>query len=176
MRLRRIAAPKVVVDVGAYIGLYSIAFSLACPAAKIIALEPSSANYALLRKNIASFENIVTKQVAVWREDGQVEVGMRDDYIDSGFTAIGGKHNKETVNAVKLDRVAPKIDYVKVDVEGSAIEVIRGAMRVLNEDRPTFQISFHEEERQMRNIFRAAQYQLGYTILGEDIFIPWSNG
>lgn len=58
--------PRVIFDAGANIGLASIFYANKCPEAKIIAIEPESANFEMLKKNTASYPNIFAIQGALW--------------------------------------------------------------------------------------------------------------
>lgn len=124
-------SPKVIVDAGANIGLTAIFFANRYPGARIIAVEPDSSNYEMLRKNIAPYSNIVAVRAALWNENKEINL------IDpgAGQTAYqthdgSGVPNLrlQVVPGITLDRLMSDfdirfIDLLKVDIEGSEKEV-----------------------------------------------------
>ena len=124
--------PETIVDAGANVGLASIYFAAKYPQARIIAIEPESSNYELLKKNVAPYRNIQTLNAALWNENALI------DLIDPGvghfgfITAQGApaasSSNLGKVRAITMDRVIDdygldKIDILKIDIEGSEKEV-----------------------------------------------------
>jgi len=61
-------AGKIVVDVGAHIGAFSVLAALG-GARRVLAFEAGADNYALLVRNCADFPAIECRQAAVWRSD-----------------------------------------------------------------------------------------------------------
>lgn len=125
--------PKVIVDAGANIGLASIYFANKYPNTKIISIEPEVRNYELLKKNLASYENVHCLHAAVWNVDGTIEL------VDPGLGNWGFMTQSEktqdisapvshTVNAYTIETIMEKfdidrIDILKVDIEGAEKEV-----------------------------------------------------
>lgn len=62
-------SPRVIVDAGANIGLTAVYFANQFPAARILALEPESSNYALLCKNTAAYP-----QAALWSSTATLDL------------------------------------------------------------------------------------------------------
>jgi FkbM family methyltransferase len=118
--------PATIVDAGAHIGMASILFARRYPLAKIIAIEPEPSNFALLLRNTSSYKNILPVCAALWREDGEVTLGSSSVHPKGAFQIV---ENGETrVRAVTIDTVMREtgiqsIDILKVDIEGSEIEV-----------------------------------------------------
>jgi len=122
--------PQLIVDAGANIGLATIFFANRYPEAKIIAVEPDSSNYEMLKKNIAPYSNIVAVRAALWNENKEVNL------IDAGAgqTAYqthdrsAAKPPLQVVPGITLDKLMNDfdvrfIDLLKVDIEGSEKEV-----------------------------------------------------
>ena len=68
--------PRVIIDAGANIGVASIYFANRYPEAKIFAIEPEPANYALLVKNTHLYPSIVPVHAALWNHDGEISVSL----------------------------------------------------------------------------------------------------
>lgn len=67
-------SPRVIVDAGANIGLTSVFYANKHPGAKIFAIEPEPSNFELLKKNTASYTNVVRIQAALLRENEPVGI------------------------------------------------------------------------------------------------------
>ena len=70
--------PQVIIDLGANIGLTSVFFKTKYPNAKVIAVEPEQFNFELLKKNTASFNNMILYHSGIWNKSTYLEV------IDTG--------------------------------------------------------------------------------------------
>lgn len=71
---RSFPSPRVIVDAGANVGLTSVFYANAYRGAKIIAVEPEPSNFALLKKNVAPYPNIVAVQAALWNENTMLSI------------------------------------------------------------------------------------------------------
>jgi FkbM family methyltransferase len=114
--------PKVIIDAGAHIGLASIYFANRYPSARIIAIEPETDNFRLLRKNVARYANIETVWAALLPIDGFV--GLRDHGETWGFEVDG----PGSIPAISMQSLLSGfgidcIDLLKLDIEGSEREL-----------------------------------------------------
>jgi FkbM family methyltransferase len=124
-------SPKVIVDAGANIGLTAIFFANRYPATRIIAVEPDSSNYEMLRKNVAPYPNIIAVRAALWNENGEINLadpGAGQTAYQTFERSEGSDRRYQVVPAVTLDRLMNHfdihfIDLLKVDIEGSEKEV-----------------------------------------------------
>lgn len=127
-----LGGPPLIVDCGAYIGASSVWFALAHPAARVIALEPDPANYALLQANATELPAVEPVRCAIAARPGRVRVldpgrgswGMRTS-ADSRH-ADGepiGEAPAMTIEQV-LERAGDAIPFIlKVDIEGAEDEL-----------------------------------------------------
>jgi len=152
------------IDVGAYLGVYSIlAARVGCK--KVIAIEPNPRTYKQLERNVALnflVPEICTLQIAV----GEVEesVSLKFPYgrpLSSG-TQISKMLETENlsewetqgnVQMVRLDSliVASKKEEVvlKIDVEGFELEVLKGATDLLINNFPQIIVEILSDERKV---------------------------
>jgi FkbM family methyltransferase len=124
-------SPELIVDAGANIGLATIFFANRYPKAKIIAVEPDSSNYQMLRKNIAPYPNVFAVRAALWSENKEVNlvdpgVGQTAYQTHDGWA--GPNLPVQVVPGITLDKLMSDfdmrfIDLLKVDIEGSEKEV-----------------------------------------------------
>jgi FkbM family methyltransferase len=134
----QLSEPKVIVDAGANIGLASRYFAERWPNAKIIALEPESSNFELLCRNVAGCPNVTPLKRALWKSSGSIELfdpGLdkwafraNTDVAETGETWLGTPHSVGTTPCVSVADLMreyrlPRIDLLKVDIEGAEKEV-----------------------------------------------------
>jgi FkbM family methyltransferase len=133
-------APRVIVDAGAYTGLSTAFFATRYPDAAIIAIEPDDGNFAMLARNTAGFPNVRLVQAALWSQSGTVSLedpgdgawGIRLAGVASPDAAVNAAHQGTGVRAVTVPEIMrehdlPGIDLLKVDIEGSEMEVFSHA-------------------------------------------------
>lgn len=137
---------QVVIDIGANIGWFSLLFASRCPNAKIHAFEPLPLFFNYLQQNVKL--NGFEKTVSVH------QIGLSDENKDvSYFVEPGNGTNASMINVADSDNVqviGGKVitldqwvsqtqvepDFVKCDVEGAELLVMRGADSVLTSSRP----------------------------------------
>jgi FkbM family methyltransferase len=137
----------VVMDVGANIGLMSLhAARLVGPEGRVWSFEPSPFILERLQENIAlnGFENVISAiNVAlgdrsevreVFRYPG-VNLG-RTSLIHSGGGVADGKVAVDTVDHVVSANGIDEVRFLKVDVEGFELQVLRGAQSLLKSAAP----------------------------------------
>ncbi len=84
--------PKIILDIGANIGISAIYFAIRYPTAEIYAFEPMPDNYKLLEKNVREYENIKTFNVALGKEEGRFNIHNSDtdtNYGGASFHKLG---------------------------------------------------------------------------------------
>jgi hypothetical protein len=78
-------------------------------------------------------------------------------------------HRRITVPCVKLDTIAklkgfPKLDLIKVDVEGAELKVLKGCKRIVNEFKPIFSIDVNHYDGQFEDV-SALMREFDYEII-----------
>jgi FkbM family methyltransferase len=126
------------IDVGAHIGSTLSAIVRRSPRGKHLAFEPVPRKAAWLRRK---FPEVEVRAVALADRTGTVS--FEEDHSRSGFSSIapeGGACGGElTVACDRLDNVvdpARRVGFLKIDVEGAELLVLRGATELLHRDRP----------------------------------------
>ena len=123
------------VDVGAYIGLYTIAVGLRLRGSgRIIAFEPDNHNFSLLQQHVrlnGLEKQIELHQCAVSDKDGQCCFSAECSAL-SRLVSPGANH-ATIIQVITLDSVfaGERIDILKIDVEGYEEMVLRGAYDLL---------------------------------------------
>jgi FkbM family methyltransferase len=160
--------PAVIIDAGANVGYASVFFALKYPSARIIAIEPETANFAVLRQNTAAFPNISPIKAALWPTSGYVNL-LNPGFGSWGFEAADPNEPQPNLPALEkvraitihdiLDEFAlSSIDILKVDIEGGEKDLFAGSPEWL-ERVGVVMIELHDQ-RQMgcsRNFFVATR-------------------
>jgi len=125
---------KVIIDVGAHSGLFSIYCRGFNYKAKIFALEPEPENFKILKQNIKrnKISGIVLSQSALAGETGRRDLLVAADNHNHRLLSPDEKpaiDKKITVQAVSLndycrDKKIVKADLIKIDIEGGEYELI----------------------------------------------------
>jgi FkbM family methyltransferase len=132
-----VRAGDVVVDVGAYIGLYALALGKRVgPAGQVFAFEPTPDSFQVVLRHVelnGLQGQVRAVRAAVGRENGTVSFSA-----DQGIQASMVSKPSSTavrVECVTLDSFFPdaRIDILKIDVEGFEEDVLKGARTVLSE-------------------------------------------
>lgn len=133
---------SVVIDVGAYNGDWTIALSGAVgPGGFVIAVEPNPEISDMLYKNAQRFQwqNVYVDNCALGAESGWCDFVPFPENFGMGHT-IKNEHGKirvKTLDDLARAATARPIGFIKIDAEGSEMDILKGAKRVLREDKPT---------------------------------------
>jgi len=124
------------VDVGAFIGLYTIGVGLRLKdSVRVIAFEPDIHNFSLLREHVrlnGLDEQVELHHAAVSDKDGKFQF-LADGSSEARLVSSNRK-DTTIVDVVTLDSAfkGSRIDMLKIDVEGYEEMVLRGANRLLH--------------------------------------------
>ena len=149
-----------VYDVGANKGQMALLFAnLVGPTGRVVAFEPAPAEFASLVRNLDlnGLGHVRPVQVAAADAEGELAFSYAPDYPTQGklvnveLTYTPLSEDTITVRACCLDDTLddePPPDVVKIDVEGAAAAVLRGAARILEETAPPLYLELHGPEEQ----------------------------
>ncbi|MCP9476014.1 MAG: FkbM family methyltransferase [Nitrospira sp.] len=133
------------VDVGANIGYFTkFASKLVGARGRVFAFEPMPAALRLLRMNTAPLPNVTIFPVALSDTKGMATFYVRKKgdmsslSYDSGATPV--PVTVSTLDESLADQA--RIDLIKIDVEGSELEVLRGGRLILQRHRPIVYFEF----------------------------------
>lgn len=144
---QHVRANDVCFDVGANVGIYTLLFSTLARQGEVHAFEPVDLNYHILCTNVIAnkFDNVRVNRMAVGDMNGEAEFVVASDGAYSSFIDTGRKLPavKTRVPVTTLDSYVdlhkvPRIDCLKVDVEGAEARVLEGGAGLLGdqEKRP----------------------------------------
>jgi FkbM family methyltransferase len=124
---------KYIVDVGANIGNHTLFFSLLCNNIGIIAIEPYEKVFTILKENIRlnNLKNVMTYPVACGADHSYCDLVIPENENLSGSTSIIPGSSIPVVPLDDLVRDQP-VSLIKIDVEGSEINVLKGSTKILS--------------------------------------------
>jgi FkbM family methyltransferase len=162
-------------DLGASVGLFTIAAAQkANPTGNILAIEPDIWLAALLQRTVAAQHNaapihIMPVAVTDTTGIGTFHIANRNrnsNHLSSikEHSQAGGIRKTMQVLCITLDWLlehSPPPQLVKIDVEGSEIDILHGAHRLLTEVRPILMCeSQHRNRPETTVIFKRYGYKL----------------
>jgi FkbM family methyltransferase len=164
----------VIIDIGANIGLYALSLASHCRAA--ILVEPDPDAFRMLGENIA-LNDLGSRyrlfQVAAGAVEGDVYLaqsdtaGLLNHVADSGDVVV----RQLTVDSILASiggQLIPDVEFVKIDVEGYELEVLRGMVALIDGRSPPTLIQFERLQRTpiepLLDFFR----ERGWTVFAVD--------
>jgi FkbM family methyltransferase len=174
-----------VYDVGANKGQMTLIFAtLAGPGGRVVSIEPVPEEFAALSANLTlnKLRHVRPIQAAAAETAGYATFTYAANRPTQGklqdveTTYANPDARVFRVPAIALDDVAidePLPDVIKIDVEGAAAAVLRGARRILDQARPRIYVELHgpEEQAGLRDELLARGYRLR-TLSGEIVTDP----
>src|SRR5437762_8631041 len=147
--VRRALAPgDVAIDAGAHIGFFTMQMADAVGSrGRVYAFEPFDANADLLERSIAENEfddRVFFRRAAVGAAPGTAALTFPVETLNSGGAYLlrdgtaplaGNLTTKVAVVALDALELRRPVAFIKMDVEGAEPQVVRGAAKILAEDR-----------------------------------------
>lgn len=161
------------IDIGCHIGSFLATFVRLSPQGEHIAFEPTPEKAAYLR---SKFPKIELQEVALAEEEGEASFYINKK--ESGYNSLSLEDSRGLTDEIKvkvlpLDACVPadkKIDFVKIDVEGLELSVLKGGKKTFRRNKPVLIFESgvaHERgegDYKGDNLFRYIQDDLEYDI------------
>ena len=147
--LKETFAAGTCLDIGANIGNHSLYFAPIFAA--VHSFEPHPATFRLLEFNVDDIENVVAHNFGLGDTKGNF--ALRENPTNVGNSAITGRSvgrsddievRVECVDGLNLD--LGSLCFVKIDVEGFEVSVLRGAINAIRAHEPLIVLEQHESE------------------------------
>jgi FkbM family methyltransferase len=147
-KLNGICEPKKgdwIIDGGAFQGDTTLWFSdLVGSEGKVYAFEPLDKNYNVLLENIKrnGLKNVITIPKALYRESkiySMIGDGQGTTLVENGSCAI----EATTIDEFTQSQNCPRIDLIKMDIEGSEVPALEGAISTIKKYLPRLAISVY---------------------------------
>ena len=138
---------EVAIDVGTSIGDFSLIAAKAFGARKVIAVEPEPTFYSYLLKNIRlnKPDNVVVPlNVALSDKAGTLTL-----YYNGTQLSVRGSKARIcpsiTLDKLIHDLELRRVSLIKIDTEGSEIDILKGARNTINTFRPRLIVEVHSK-------------------------------
>jgi FkbM family methyltransferase len=140
-----------VFDIGANFGVFTKLFSrLVGPQGLVIAFEPVPQTFRTLAtgvqrlhlRNVQAVNKAVSDQVgtALMRVP-QYAGGKGENLYESRIISAANSQDAFSVDTITVDSLQiSRVDFIKIDVEGHELEVLRGSVETLKRFRPTLMV------------------------------------
>ena len=123
-------SPRVIVDAGANVGMATLFFAREYPQARIVAIEPASSNFDLLKRNCEGIPNVTLIRAAMWPEN--CELKIKNPTAEAWAFIVSdencGSDSSPRTPAITVPDILHRlnvdhIDLLKIDIEGSELQL-----------------------------------------------------
>jgi FkbM family methyltransferase len=173
----RVQKGDIVIDCGAHIGGFT-RMALQAGAQKVIAVEPESLNIQAFRRNFGEelkSGRVMLVEKGVWNKDGSLSLHLSQtgDMHSVAIPQNAGKDQKievVTIDSLIRELKLPRIDFIKMDIEGAEQDALKGASLALTKWRPRLAISSYHQKGDPAAICSIVWgFQPSYRIVARDL-------
>jgi len=156
----------IVIDVGANEGYYVLKTKEIAPSSKIIAVEPNPTAFGILKKNVEAnkLKNIILLSKAITSRNGRIKFEIVKGRSEVGAVNVykkfrkRGRLKKITVNSITLEKLCKKykidkIDILKIDVEGSEVDILKSSKSILSKVDKAI-IEYHNAQKTKEKVIK----------------------
>lgn len=165
-----------VVDVGAYRGWYTtLSSKMVGQRGLVYSFEPEPSNFKILSRValLNGLKNTHLFRLALSDKDG-FEFLYLSEHPSMHSIVLRRGAKRISVPCVKLDTIVklmkvPKLDLIKIDVEGAELKVLKGCKKSIREFNPIFSIDvnhYNGEFEEVRAFMQDFNYKI-YPLFGE---------
>lgn len=139
----------IVLDCGANIGVFTKK-ALSRGADLVVAIEPAPLTLEALRRNLKEEINsgrVIVYPKGVWDHDAELELAL-DTVNQAANSVVIGKEQGPTVRVplTTIDKIVaelklPRVDFIKMDIEGAEKPAIQGASDTIRRFQPRMSLS-----------------------------------
>lgn len=143
-----------VVDVGAHAGQFTKLFAKLAPRGRVIAVEPGAYARSILERvvRLRNMRNVTVVPMGLSDAPGEAALHVpvkAKGSVRFGISHLGREerapHVNDTITLTTLDLLAqelnlPRLDFLKCDVEGWEIRMLKGGMKTIARFRPALML------------------------------------
>ena len=174
--LARIRTGDVLLDCGAHIGGFT-RVALLAGARLVVAIEPERSNILALQRNCADAMRggkVILVRKGIWDKPGILLLHL-STVGDSHSVSIPQNAGKDqpieitTIDDIVSNLKLPRVDYIKLDIEGGELNALKGATQTLKRWRPRLAVSAYHQKGDPSAICSAVWgIQPGYLVNSKD--------
>jgi len=145
-----------VIDIGAHFGYFTTRLSrIVGHNGAVIALEPNTASRRVLDDRItrSRLKNVRVLACAAWSVSTDVQLLISGPLEATSHVVLDPeidsmKVQGRTLDSIVREHAVRRVSFIKIDVEGAEVEVLRGAVETLQRYRPTVLCEIGYENRE----------------------------
>lgn len=145
---KKLPADATILDIGAFMGGYSLAIATYFPKSQVYSFEPVTNSFLNFKKNIVRnrLGNIISAyQLAISDKAGTVSMTSKQTTGNHILSLNERSSDSEIIPSINLDtflnqQQIEKVHFIKCDVEGHEAAVINGGMRLFTKHKPILYI------------------------------------
>ncbi len=158
-RFYKMMQDDIVIDVGAHVGAFTLKAARRVRNGKVVAVEPHPSNYRLLLKNIAfnKLENVIPINSALSNYHGMAKLYLSKDSVQHSLRSTKGKYIEvevKTLDWLLSELKLSKVNFIKIDVEGAELDVLKGAEKTLEENDVFLAIGAYHTQTEAQELSR----------------------
>ncbi len=121
----------------------------------IVAFEPETVKLDICKKNFmqSGLHDVTLVNAGLWSKDGCLS------FISNGFWGTGSKFSEKGKTSVEVRAldciIKDKVSFIKLDIEGSELEALKGAKKTIQRDKPRLAICLYHKPQ---DIWEIPQY------------------
>lgn len=138
-----------VIDIGASIGDHTVTYAdWVGPTGLVIAIEPQEESFACLRHNIRKLKNARCYQVIL--SDGAHPGLVMESMDNAGASYVKStRDGRDGLDVMTLDSLMENVPipeplFIKIDAEGSELNILRGASETISQYRPVMLVELNQ--------------------------------
>lgn len=171
--------PDTVIDCGANIGMFAIWAARRYPNAKIVSVEPSTANFEMLKRNTQQLKNATLLNKGIWNKTTDLEIIDTGDGEWQFHTVEIPAPTPTSVSAITIDDIMKQhgmneIGLLKIDIESAEKELFENDTDAWLPKVKVMVIELHDRMKDgcTKALFRALdKYDYKMEISGENLVI-----
>lgn len=171
------------IDGGANVGFHTLGLARRLTSGKVLAVEPNSETFQTLARTTQALGNVVLSCAALQENPERTSITFNCSTSHPGRSGIGRMWDRiapgevqyseamqvpaTTIDKLVLEHGFPRLDFIKLDLEGGEYNALRGAGQCLRELRPLV-VTEHASHAPQEHGFAVRDYldwidSLGYT-------------
>ena len=143
---------KIIIDIGANIGSVSLPLANMFKNSKIISIEPTIYAYSKLKKNVSLNPSLKSRIKLENSFISNKSKSVKEVHSSWNFSDNDKKHKvhlgilkKTSLKTKKLDKICSKfkkIDFIKIDVDGHELDVLKSGKKTITKHKPVIYFEF----------------------------------
>ncbi len=145
----------VVIDAGAFTGNTVVYFTqLVGQEGKVYAFEPMQEIFKTLQENTQNMPEVHLFQAGISHCDGQMHVAAQNSASSSLFQQGDVCVNIRSIDSFVQVQALDKLDFIKMDIEGSEMDALKGAKNTIAQFTPKLAICIYHRPNDIFQIYK----------------------